>query len=225
MARAANPRKSNTARTAAKRRNVKSVPVPMPDATTDAHERRKDYLTQTELDAFLAAARHGRHGVRDHALMLMKARHGFRVSELIDLRMDDLDLTNSKAADMAVNRLKGSTRNRHPIEGDELRALKAWLKLRPANSGHDNVFLNERRQPFTRQAVNYLVAEIAARAGLPHVNPHMLRHTSGFLLADRNIDLRTIQEWLGHRDPANTARYTRISAAKFRGLHRRKGKP
>lgn len=209
---------------APKHRNVKSRPQVAQDATTDAHERRKDYLTQAELESFLIAARGGRHGTRDHAMAFMTARHGLRVSELIDLRLPDLDLSNPKNAKLWINRLKGSASNSQPIDGDELRALKAWLAIRPAGTGFDHVFLSERSEMFSRQAVNYLFAEIAKRAGLPHVNPHMLRHTCGFLLADVDTHFRIIQEYMGHRQPAHTARYTRISAAKFQGLFRRRGK-
>ena len=63
------------------------------------------------------------------------------------------------------------------------------------------LFASERGQPLTRQAVNYLIATAAARAGLPGVHPHTLRHSCGFVLADKGHDLRLIQDYLGHRDP------------------------
>ena len=208
-------------KTSATPRNVQSG---KPDTTTDAHERRKDYLHHSELDAFLTAARSGRHGIRDHALALTTARHGLRVSELVDLRISDLHIDEPRTARMTVKRLKHSLDGEHPIQGDELRALKAWLDIRPERSGYDNVFLNERRQPFNRKTINYLFGQIALRAKLPHVNPHMLRHTCGFLLAENNRPLLAIQHYLGHRQPANTVRYARISASQFDDFFRRKGK-
>ena len=60
--------------------------------------------------------------------------------------------------------------------------------------------------------MNYLIAEAAARAGLPPVHPHMLRHSCGFSLANRGYDLRLIQDYLGHRDPKHTVHYTRVAA-------------
>jgi Phage integrase family len=66
--------------------------------------------------------------------------------------------------------------------------------------------------------VNYLIAEAAARAGLPPVHPHMLRHSCGFSLANRGYDLRLIQDYLGHRDPKHTVHYTRVAAGRFEGL-------
>ena len=110
------------------------------------------------------------------------------------------------------------------MEGDELRTIKAWLKVRPERTGHDHLFLTERGDNFTRQGINYLVAAIGDRAGLPHVNPHMLRHTCGYLLADMQTSPLIIQQLLGHRNAQHTVRYTRISASQFRGLWRRKRK-
>ena len=71
-----------------KRRNVKS-------RATDAHERIKDFLDPTEMDCLLAAAKDGRHGIRDHLLLLMMYRHELRVSETITLRLKALNLKQS----------------------------------------------------------------------------------------------------------------------------------
>ena len=82
------------------------------------------------------------------------------------------------------------------------------------------VFLTERGERFSRQGINYLFRQIAIRAGLPH----MLRHTTGFLLAADKVPLLDIQHYLGHRQPANTVRYARISGARFNDFFRRKRK-
>ena len=80
------------------------------------------------------------------------------------------------------------------------------------------LFVSERGQPLTRQSVNYLLAAAAARARLPPVRPHMLRHSCGYYLANRGYDLRLIQDYLGHRDPKHTVHYTRVAAHRFDGL-------
>src|SRR5262252_1782980 len=93
--------------------------------------RGKDFLTEAEMRRFLEAARHGRHGTRDYLMMLITYRHGLRVSELVDIRLKDLDLETGR---LYVRRKKGSLSTHQPIEGDELRAIRAWLRERSLDS-------------------------------------------------------------------------------------------
>ena len=70
----------------------------------------------------------------------------------------------------------------------------------------------------SRKAVNYLIHEAATRAGLPPVHPHMLRHSCGYALANKGLDTRLIQDYLGHKNIQHTVRYTRIAAKRFEGI-------
>ena len=194
-------------------RSVKSDATAAPHGAADGHERAKDFLTEAEIARLLDAAKAGRHGVRDHLLLLMMFRHGLRVSEATGLRRDELDLDRAR---LWVRRLKGGLSVEQPIAGDELRAIRRYLASR--TDALPWLFVSERGQPMTRQAVNYLVAAAAARAGLTDVHPHTLRHSCGFALADKGHDLRLIQDYLGHRDPRHTVHYTRTNGRRFEGL-------
>ncbi len=171
------------------------------------------------MNKFLTAARKGRHGVRDHCLMLMAFRHGLRVSELVDIRLKDLDIDTSR---IYVRRLKGSLSTHQPIEGDELRTIRAWLRIREdyPNAGSNYLFLSERGM-MTRQAINYLVKQIAKKAKFDFkVTPHSIRHSTGYYLANKGYDTRLIQDYLGHKNISHTVRYTRTAASRFEGLWR-----
>jgi len=82
------------------------------------------------------------------------------------------------------------------------------------------LFVSERQAQLTRQAVNYIVRLAGEKAKFGRVWPHMLRHSCGYYLADKGTDLRTMQDYLGHRDPKHTAHYTRVAGHRFEGLWR-----
>jgi len=181
--------------------------------------RKKNFLTEGEIESFLKAARKGRHGIRNFAMLLLAYRHGLRVSELVNMRIADVDLDTGR---LFVRRCKSSLSTNQPMEGDEIRALRAWLRQR-INAPCCNsplLFLSE-RGPMTRQAVNNLVNVIGQRAGIAvRVHPHMLRHSCGFTLANKGCDTRLIQDYLGHRNIRHTQLYTRTAAVRFEGLWR-----
>ena len=209
------------------RKNVKSISIKasgthgtrlcaIATEVVDSHERGKDYVTESEIERLRVGARRGRHGLRDDLIVLLMYRHGLRVSEAVGLRIDQLDLNEAR---IRMRRLKRGLDVHHPLEGDELRAVKAYLRTRADHLPW--LFVSERSGQLTRQAVNYLLKTASARAKLPHVWPHMLRHGCGFHLANNGHDTRLIGDYLGHRDLKSTARYTRTSSRPFEGLWKR----
>jgi site-specific recombinase XerD len=178
----------------------------------------RDYLHPKEIDRLLEAARSfPRYGTRNYALMLTAFRHAFRISEVVDLRVSDVNLDSGR---IYCRRLKGSASNTHPMEGDEIRALRKWLKERP-KTALDFVFVSERGSPLTRQSAWRIVAEAGRIAGLElDIHPHMLKHSCGYYLANRGYDTRLIQDYMGHKQIQNTVRYTATNAKRFEGLWR-----
>jgi len=170
---------------------------------------RRQYFTEAELTKLISAARKGRYGHRDATLILIMARHGLRVTEAVDLQWDQIDFTR---AHLHVRRLKGGIASVHPIQGDELRALR---ELRRQSQGAF-VFASERGGPMTRFNVSKMIEAAGECAGLPYAHPHMLRHTCGHLLANAGHDTRRLQLWLGHVDIKHTAHYSELSAKPFK---------
>src|SRR4051794_27266851 len=142
----------------------------------------------------ITAARHTncRLVERDALLIMMAYRHGLRASELVALRWDQIDL---KAGTLHVARLKHGSPSTHPLRGPELRALRAWK--REQGDATPYVFTSL-RGPMARRTVHHLVVEAAKAAGIEFpVHPHMLRHATGFYLANAGQDTRAIQLYLG----------------------------
>ena len=195
--------------TTTKRRSVKGGA----GEAVDAHERGKGYLSPGEVEKLLKAAKDGRHGDRDHALLLLMYRHGLRVSEAINIKLSHVNLD---IPHIWVQRLKGSLSTEQRIQGDDLRVLRRYLRTRTDEL--EWLFISEQKTKLTRQAVNYIIRQAGERAGLDRVNPHMLRHSCGYALANMGKDTRLIQDYLGHRDPRHTVHYTRTAGRRFEGL-------
>ncbi len=134
--------------------------------------RSREYVQEQEVTALVqAAGQVGRHGARDATLILLAYRHGLRVSELVSLRWDQVDLQHGL---LHVTRRKHGVPSVHPLRGPELRALRRLQRDYPATA---YLFLSERKAPLTTDAVRKIVGRAGRQAGLAFpVHPHMLRH-------------------------------------------------
>ena len=162
------------------------------------------------------AAKANRWGQRDATMILVAYRHGLRVSELVDLRWDQIDFDH---ANVHVRRVKKGTPSTHPIRGDELRALRKLLREQAPRSPF--VFTSERGSPFTTAGFARLVERAGEAGGFGYkVHPHMLRHACGFALANKGHDTRALKAYLGHKNIQHTVRYTELSPDRFKDFWR-----
>lgn len=155
------------------------------------------------------------YGQRDAALILLTYRHGLRVSEAIALQWAAIDLKQGR---LHVHRLKEGIPAVHPLRGPEIRALRRLERESPRSP---YVFVSERGSPLSDSAVRKVVARAGCHAGLEFpIHPHMLRHATGYKLANDGHDTRAIQHYLGHKNIQHTVRYTQLSATRFQNFWR-----
>jgi type 1 fimbriae regulatory protein FimB/type 1 fimbriae regulatory protein FimE len=174
----------------------------------NADYRPREYLTEDEVERLIdAARRRGRNGARDSAAILLAFRHGLRAAELCQLRWAQIDLRHGR---LHVNRAKGGIESVHPLRGPELRAL------RPLQGKSPYVFVTESGTPATTAWFLRMVQRTGRAAKLPFpVHPHMLRHSTGYKLANNGHDTRSLAHYLGHRNLQSTARYTALAPDRF----------
>jgi len=117
---------------------------------------------------------------------------------------------------MHVNRLKNGVTSTHPIRGPELRALRRLKRDYPDTP---YLFVTERKGPLTASAVRKIVSRAGeiANLGMP-IHPHMLRHSTGFKLANDGHDTRAIQLYLGHKNIQHTVKYTELAPGRFKNF-------
>jgi site-specific recombinase XerD len=172
----------------------------------------RQWLTEAEVEQLMGSARkRGRYGHRDSAMILMAYRHGLRVSQLVSLKWEQVDMV---AGRLQVIRLKGSDDSVQPLAGVELRALRRLQ--REGSGGPRYVFVSERGcQPMTAQIFRKMLRRAADAIGMVGVHPHLLRHGCGFRLVNMGVDTRTLAAYLGHRQLNNTSRYTKMDSRRF----------
>ncbi len=180
--------------------------------------KKRNFLTQNEIESLFNAANSGPHAARNYCLTLLCFIHGFRASEICRLRISDIDL-RSKC--IYIHRLKKGFSTTHPLLNKEIQALKRWLDIRDEypQSTSEWLFLSRKGNPLSRQQFYQIISASGDQAGLPlEIHPHMLRHSCGFALANMGIDTRLIQDYLGHRNIRHTVWYTASNAGRFYGI-------
>lgn len=174
------------------------------------------FLTLEELGRLFRATRTSR---RDRALFLIAYRHGLRASEVGLLRVDDIDF---RALRITLHRLKGSRSGTHPLQPDEAKALRAYLRERP-DPPSPILFPSNRGDPIARRTLDWAMKRYGEAADLPQPKRHFhcLKHSIATHLLEAGADLRFVQDWLGHSNIQNTVVYTYLTARGREGAARR----
>ena len=171
------------------------------------------WLTVQEMHALLEVPdRTTRHGRTEHAILLFLYKTGARVSEATQLRVGDLRVGRRDGGHALVTlHGKGGKVRQCPLRPEIERVL---IELIDGRDADDAVFLNRRRQPFTRFGVYSVVercaAQVPALAGRK-ITPHVLRHTTACHLVFADVDINTVRAWLGHSSIDTTNIYAEIS--------------
>lgn len=171
-------------------------------------KRKERNVTTEEVRKLLEATRKTKHAIRDKLIIKLIYKHGLRVSEVIGLVWQDVNLLEKH---IYFRRGKGSNNTMHPIFPDEQKLLLRVHKQYTSNF----VIAKDNGQPMVRENVNRLLRLLCDYANIPRINPHSLKHYCGYYLINSGVDIRVIQQYLGHRNIENTARYTKVDASQF----------
>ena len=151
-------------------------------------------------------------GLRDRAILELLYSSGLRVSELVGLNSNQLDL------DLGIVRVMGKGRKERivPVGMKAIEALKAYFEERGMLKEEEPVFINSSGGRLTARSVGRLIKKYTRHSGIfRKVSPHSLRHTFATHLLDAGADIREIQEMLGHSSLSTTQIYTHVSMGKL----------
>lgn len=191
---------------------------------TSAKVERKypEILTAKEVELFLEQPQCvDAKGFRDHAMLELLYATGIRVSELISLNMEDLNL----AAGFIRCASKGKERI-IPLYHTAVKALQDYVRnVRPqliADSGEEALFVNMNGERMSRQGFWKIIKYYQEKAGIEKdITPHTLRHSFAVHLLENGADLRSIQEMLGHADISSTQIYTHVVKRQLKDVYQK----
>jgi len=183
-----------------------------------------DSLTEEEVESLLNTPEETKpEGIRDRAMLELLYATGLRVSELVGLTYDQINLNQGVVRVVG----KGNKERLVPLgEEAEYRINRYLAEARPdLIKGHGQVpylFVTRRGGSMTRQAFWYMIKRRAQQAGITkHLSPHTLRHAFATHLLNHGADLRVVQMLLGHSDLSTTQIYTHVANQRLKSLHTR----
>lgn len=174
-------------------------------------------LSFDEIDKILDIELNDKYSYRNKAMLELMYSSGLRISELVNLKMQDIDLED----DIVRIYGKGSKERIVPIGDYAIKYLKKYIYEYRSSLMHnkvsDYIFLNSRGDRISRQAMFKLIKKIIRDKNIKkNVSPHTLRHSFASHMLENGADLRSIQELLGHSDISTTQIYTHISNKKIK---------
>ena len=185
---------ANPARTVATPRREKPLPAVMQPADVTT------LLEQPAGDDVLV--------VRDRAFLELMYASGLRISELVGIDLDDIELR----ARLVKVHGKGSKERIVPFGSKAETAIRAWLAVREARPDEQALFVNYRGERITARSVRRLFDRYVRNAALKSgISPHTMRHSFATHLLNAGADLRSIQELLGHASLSTTQKYTHLN--------------
>ena len=143
-------------------------------------------------------------GLRDRAVIVLLLNSGLRISELCNLSMKDIELSDRKGK-VTIRQGKGSKKREIPLNATAREALKAWIKVR---AGGDALFEGKRGNRLSPSGAYRRLTELARRANVKELSPHTLRHSFAKNLVDAGVGLERVATLLGHSNLNTTRIYT-----------------
>lgn len=176
------------------------------------------FLTPDEVELLLKQPDQTPEGIRDAAMLQLLYATGLRVSELIGLKLADINLDTGLLTCLG----KGSKERSVPFGRAAEEALRAYLPVRQQilkGKASSHLFLSAQGRPISRQQFWKAIVEYGERAGIGHITPHMIRHTFATHLLEHGADLRSVQLMLGHSDVSTTQVYTHVTNERLREVY------
>ncbi|MEP7148879.1 MAG: site-specific tyrosine recombinase XerD [Acidobacteriota bacterium] len=173
------------------------------------------FLNQAEIDMLFASPDVSTEtGLRDRALLELMYACGLRVSEAVDVKINDLDIDGG----ILTTTGKGSKTRRVPVGSSAIEWLKSYLSSRRKRENIEiqNLFVTLEGNALNRQVIYKLVRDHGEKAGLEGISPHTLRHSFATHLVQNRADIRSVQQMLGHADISTTQIYTHMTDAHLR---------
>lgn len=189
-------------------------------ATRKAWQTLPRFLTHEEVDKLLEQPDlNDDVGIRDRAMLELLYATGLRVSELISLKIPDIELEAGSLSCFG----KGSKQRRIPIGRSSIQFLNNYFAARQRllmGKRSDLLFVEPKGNPITRQKFWKIITRYGESAGLGHVTPHMLRHSFATALIENGADLRSVQMMLGHSNINTTQVYTHVTNERLKSAYK-----